>query len=312
MPKFLEKDLKTEEFTIEYILILMIRPFPGTYILWFLDQQLPRMLLSAHVPYDSMPSDEAPLLEMRGITKSFGGLQALKEVDFDVQEQEIIGLVGDNGAGKSTLIKTLVGIHEPDEGEILMHGEQIDITGPRVARDYGIATVYQDLALVNELSVAMNLYLGRPKMKKLGGLLPIVDWDQMNKNAEEILRENLNVHIDPTSKVEFLSGGERQSIAICRALVSDPDILVMDEPTSALSADAARRVLELIESLRDRGLSIILISHNLDEIFDITDRMTILSNGQHISTIETNSVTRQEVVQMMISETIPDDVEASA
>ena len=156
----------------------------------------------------------------------------------------------------------------------------------------------------------MNLHLGRPLMKRFGGVIPIVDWPGMKKNAEKILRENLNIYIDPESKVEFLSGGERQAVAICRALVTDPDVIVMDEPTSALSADAAERVMNLITSLRNKGLSIVIISHNLDEIFEITDRMTILSNGQHISNVNTSAVNREQVIQMMISETVPDSVEA--
>jgi ABC-type sugar transport system ATPase subunit len=258
-----------------------------------------------------MTTVDTPVLEMRGIEKSFGSLLALNGIDFSVNEQEIVGLVGDNGAGKSTLVKTLVGLHDPDDGEILLNDESVTVDDPKNARQKGIATVYQDLALVDELSVAMNLHLGRPLMKRVGGVIPIVDWPSMNDNAERVLRENLNIHIDPESKVEFLSGGERQAVAICRALVTDPDVLVMDEPTSALSADAAERVMELIVSLRDRGLSIVIISHNLDEIFEITDRMTILSNGEHITTVDTNTVNREQVVQMMISETVPEGVVAA-
>jgi len=259
-----------------------------------------------------MSEDETPVLEMRGISKSFGTLQALNDVDFTVNENEIVGLVGDNGAGKSTLVKTLVGLHDPDDGEIFLNGDAVDISDPKNAREHGISTVYQDLALVDELSVAMNLHLGRPLMKRLGGLIPIVNWPEMNKNAEEVLRNNLNIHIDPESKVEFLSGGERQAVAICRALVTDPSVIVMDEPTSALSADAAERVMNLIKSLRDQGMSIVIISHNLDEIFEVTDRMTILSNGQHITTVDTDTVNREQVVQMMISETVPDHVESAS
>jgi len=258
-----------------------------------------------------MSETNRPVLEMRGISKSFGTLQALNDVDFTVNENEIVGLVGDNGAGKSTLVKTLVGLHEPDEGEISLRSEPVDISDPKDARKHGISTVYQDLALVDQQTVAMNLHLGRPLMKRLGGVIPIVDWSRMNENAERLLRENLNIHIDPESKVEFLSGGERQAVAICRALVTEPDLIVMDEPTSALSADAAERVIELIKSLRDRGISIVIISHNLDEIFEVTDRMTILSNGQHISTVDTDTVNREQVVQMMISETVPEDVKAA-
>ena len=258
-----------------------------------------------------MSDDDAAVLKMRGISKSFGKVEALKEVDFSVNEHEIVGLVGDNGAGKSTLVKTLVGLHEPDSGTISLRGETVEISDPKDARRHGVATVYQDLALVDELSVAMNLHLGRPVTKKVGGVVPVVDWKQMNEDAEEVLRENLNIHIDPKSKVEFLSGGERQAIAICRALVSNPDVLVMDEPTSALSTDAADRVINLIRSLRDRGLSIVIISHNLDEIFEVTDRVTILSNGSHVSTVDTDIAGREEIVQMMISETVPNSVEPS-
>lgn len=258
-----------------------------------------------------MSTNNTPVLEMRGITKSFGSLLALNKIDFSVNKQEIVGLVGDNGAGKSTLVKTLVGLHDPDEGEILLNNESVTVDDPKNARKKGITTVYQDLALVDELSVAMNLHLGRPLMRRLGGVIPIVDWPRMNDNAERVLRENLNIHIDPESKVEFLSGGERQAVAICRALVTDPEVIVMDEPTSALSADAAERVMDLITSLRDQGLSIVIISHNLDEVFEITDRMTILSNGQHITTVDTNTVNREQVVQMMISETVPNSLEAA-
>lgn len=258
-----------------------------------------------------MSEEEPSVLEMENIGKRFGTVQALDGVDLTVNANEIVGLVGDNGAGKSTLVKTLVGLHDPDDGEIRMHGDPIDIDDPKEARQHGIATVYQDLALVDELSVAANLHLGRPLTKRVGGLIPVVDWPQMNQNAAEVLRENLNIHIDPDSKVEFLSGGERQAVAICRALITDPDVVVMDEPTSALSADAAERVIDLIRSLRDQGLSIVIISHNLDEIFEVTDRMTILSNGQHISTVDTDEVNREQVVQMMVSETVPDGVEAT-
>jgi len=258
-----------------------------------------------------MPDEEESVLEMENIGKRFGTVQALDDVNLTVDENEIVGLVGDNGAGKSTLVKTLVGLHDPDAGEVRMHGERIDIGDPKEARKHGIATVYQDLALVDELSVAANLHLGRPLTKQIGGIIPVVDWPKMNQNAAEVLRENLNIHIDPESKVEFLSGGERQAVAICRALITDPDVIVMDEPTSALSADAAERVIKLIRSLRDQGLSIVVISHNLDEIFEVTDRMTILSNGQHISTVDADEVDREQVVQMMVSETVPDGVEAT-
>lgn len=242
---------------------------------------------------------------MEGIHKRFGRLVALEDVDLDLREGEILGLLGDNGSGKSTLVKTLVGVHQADEGTVYIRGERVDISSPKDARRYGISTVYQDLALVNELSVAANMFLARNPMKRLFGYLPVVDWDRMNREAKRILRERMNLNIDPTSRVEFLSGGERQSIAIARALVTDPDILILDEPTSALSPDSANRVEDLVKTLREKeGISVIIISHNMDEVFNLTDRVTVLDNGNLVGTVETATVDRRDVVEMMVSGTL--------
>lgn len=248
-----------------------------------------------------MSSDETPLVEMRGIEKRFGRVHALDGVDLDVRDGEIMGLVGDNGAGKSTLIKTLVGIHEPDAGEILINGEPANIESPKDAQKYGIATVYQDLALVDELPVHANMFLGRVKKRRLGGIIPTIDWDGMREEAEYTLTERLNFDVPIDSKVEFLSGGERQAVAIGRALITDPDLVILDEPTSALSADAARRVIELVKTLRDEGISVLLISHSLEEIFSLTDRITVLHTGERVDTVNSADVTEDEVVEMMIS-----------
>lgn len=239
---------------------------------------------------------------MQGIRKRFGRLVALNGVDLELRESEILGLLGDNGSGKSTLVKTLVGVHQPDGGTVTIRGEEVDIDNPKKAREYGISTVYQDLALVNEQSVAANMFLARTPMKRLFGLLPVIDWERMNREAERILKERMNLDIDPTARVEFLSGGERQSIAIARALITDPDILILDEPTSALSPDSAERVEKLVETLREEeGISVIIISHNMDEVFNLTDRITVLDNGRLVDTVETEAVTRQDVVEMMVS-----------
>ena len=257
-------------------------------------------------PHDAADDVEQPLLDMRNIHKRFGRLVALNGVDLDLREGEILGLLGDNGSGKSTLVKTLVGVHEADEGTVSIRGERVNITSPKAARQYGISTVYQDLALVNELTVAANLFLARNPMKKLFGIVPVVDWSRMNEEAERILRERMNLNIDPTAKVEFLSGGERQSIAIARALVTDPDILILDEPTSALSPDSAKRVEELVQTLREEeGISVIIISHNMDEVFNLTDRITVLDNGNLVGTVDTDAVDRRDVVEMMVSGTMP-------
>ena len=240
------------------------------------------------------------LVEMRGIEKYFGRVVALNGVDLEVREGEIMGLLGDNGSGKSTLIKTLVGVHQPDAGEMYIRGSQVNISNPKEARQYGITTVYQDLALIDSLSVAANLFLARNPMKKFAGI-SVVDWETMNEQAEEIIRSRLNLEIDPTALVEFLSGGERQAVAIARSLVTDPDLVIMDEPTSALSADSARRVRELVKTLNQEGITVLLITHNMDEVLGLTDRVTILDSGDLVGTVDTDTVTKEDIVQMMVS-----------
>ena len=255
-----------------------------------------------------MSTSDAPVIETRNISKNFGNVQALKDVNLTLQEDEILGLLGDNGSGKSTLVKILVGIHQPTEGQVLVRGEEVDIGGPKEARKHGIATVYQDLALVDELSVAQNMYLGRMPRKTVLGPVSVIDYGTMNEEAERILRERLNIHIDPTTNVEFLSGGERQAVAIARALVTDPEILIMDEPTSALSADSTNRVQNLIRALREEGISILLISHDLSEIFDLTDRNTVLNNGDLVGTVAVDDVVEDDVVKMMMSGSMPQEL----
>jgi ABC-type sugar transport system ATPase subunit len=247
-----------------------------------------------------MESSATPLVEFRGVTKRFGNIEALRDVDVTLEAGEILGLLGDNGSGKSTLVKVLVGVHDPTEGEVRVRGERVDISGPKDARRHGIATVYQDLALVDELSLAENMFLGRMPKRSVGGVVSVVDYDRMRDRAERILRERLNISLDPTTKVEFLSGGERQAVAIARALVTDPDILVMDEPTSALSADSTARVQDLIRTLRDDGMTVLLISHDLTEVFDLTDRITVLDNGRLVGTVSTESAVRDDVLAMML------------
>lgn len=244
--------------------------------------------------------DERPVIEMRNISKRFGRVVALDGVDFDVRQNEIMGLVGNNGSGKSTLMKVLVGYHEPDEGEIFIRGERVSIRSPAQAREYGIATVYQDLALVDELSVAANIFLARAPKRRFAGV-PLVDWSKMNREASRILRERLNVEINSMDQpVEFLSGGERQAIAIARALATDPEIIILDEPTSNLSPNSAELVVELVKTLKEEGLSIVLINHNLNEIFEVCDRITILDNGRLVGNVDPDSVTKRQVVDMMV------------
>jgi len=250
---------------------------------------------------------EPPLIEMEGITKRFGQIEAVSDVDLTLYEGDVLGLLGDNGAGKSTLIKTLVGLHRPTEGTIRIRGEETTIHSPKDARSHGIATVYQDLALVDERTVAENMFLGRYPVKRLAGLIPIVDYKTMNQQTKKILKDRLDIDIDPTARVEFLSGGERQSIAIARALVTDPDIIIMDEPTSALSADAADRVQSLIKTLQEEGITIIIISHDFNEVFSVTNRIMVLNNGSLVGSAPSDSVTKDDVLRMMVDGTMPEE-----
>ncbi|MBV0926144.1 ATP-binding cassette domain-containing protein [Halomicroarcula limicola] len=242
-----------------------------------------------------------PRIEVEHVKKRFGTVEALSDVSLTLKDNEVLSLVGDNGAGKSTFIKTLVGIHQPDGGEIRFDGEPVTIDGPKHARKLGIGTVYQDLALVDELSVAENLFLGRMPVKKVGGLVPVVDQEYMAEEAERILSEHLNIHVDPDTPVEFLSGGERQAVAIGRALVTDPDIVLLDEPTSALSKAAVEHVEELVQRLRDSGHSVILIDHNLEEVLSMSDRVAVLFQGRIVDVVDAADVTRDDVVSMMVS-----------
>jgi len=244
---------------------------------------------------------ETLIIEMRAIDKSFGRIQALDGVDFEVRDNEVMGLVGDNGAGKSTLIKTLVGIHEPDGGEISIDGQPVTLSSPKEAQEQGIATVYQDLALVDELDVHTNVFLGRPEVNRRAGVLPIVDWPTMREEADRILRDRLNFEVPIDSKVEFLSGGERQAVAVARAIATDPDIVILDEPTAALSADAADRVIDIVESLKAEGITVIIISHSLEEVFALTDRVTVLHAGEKVATVDSAAVTEDDILEMMIS-----------
>ena len=242
-----------------------------------------------------------PQIEIENVQKRFGTVEALSEVTLDLGENEILGLVGDNGAGKSTLVKTLVGIHQPDDGEIRFDGEPVTIDGPKHARKLGIGTVYQDLALVDELTVAENLFLGRTPVKRLGGVWPVVDTERMNEQAQRILGDRLNIHVDPETPVEYLSGGERQAIAIARALVTDPEIVILDEPTSALSKAAVEHVERLVQQLKDNGHSVILVDHNLEEVQSMTDRIAVLFQGEVVDVVDTDSVSRDGLVSMMVS-----------
>jgi D-xylose transport system ATP-binding protein len=233
-----------------------------------------------------------PILELRGIGKRFGAAQALDGVDLEVHEAEVVALVGDNGAGKSTLVKTIAGIFPPDTGEMRFAGRQIHLRGPKEASALGIATVYQDLALCDNLDVVANLFLGNEEVT----MAKMLDEEAMERRAVEVLG-TLNVILSSVRvPIAALSGGQRQSVAVARAILSEAKLVLMDEPTAALGVAQTKQVLELILRLRQRGLSVIVISHNLADVFQIADRIVVLRLGQLAGNLVTKRTTKEQVV----------------
>jgi simple sugar transport system ATP-binding protein len=241
-----------------------------------------------------------PLLEAVGIQKHFGRVVALRDANFALERSEVHALVGDNGAGKSTLIKIISGVYSPDAGALELDGERVTIGNPREARELGIETVYQDLALADHLDAAANLFLGRELY--LGGLLGrigFLDKSAMRSRAEDEMRR-LKIGIQSVDQpVLGLSGGQRQAVAVARAIAWGTRIVIMDEPTAALGVRESGMVLELIREVRNQGLAIIMISHNLPEVFAVADRITVLRLGRTITTLRREETTLEEIVGMM-------------
>jgi D-xylose transport system ATP-binding protein len=240
-------------------------------------------------------SGTLPRLQLKNICKSFGGVQALKHVDFEVYDGEVVGLVGDNGAGKSTLIKTMSGAYIPDEGEILIDQQPVTIQSPQDSTRQGIETVYQDLALCDNLDVVANLWLGREAYRNLG-VVRVLDEAEMERRTIEVLR-TLDVKIPSVrSTVAGLSGGQRQCVAVAKTILRQPKVVLLDEPTAALGVAQTRQVLNLILRLKQQGQAVVVISHNLHDVFEVTDRIIVMRLGQRIRTFETRNTTREAVV----------------
>lgn len=230
-----------------------------------------------------MVAEEVPLVEMRNIKKSFGAVQALRGVDLVLYHNEVLGLVGDNGAGKSTLMKILSGAYLPDEGEIFIEGHKVHITKPEDARRLGIEMVYQDLALADNLDVAANVFLGREAVRWSVGPIKVMDLHRMEVEATHLI-DRLRIDIESVRlKVKNLSGGQRQAVAIARATAFNAKVIIMDEPTAALSVAAISKVLDLIQELKSHGCSIILISHRLEDIYHVGDRVMVLRHGRKVA-----------------------------
>ena len=246
---------------------------------------------------------DRPILELKGVSRSFGAVQALWKVDFDLRPGEVMALVGDNGAGKSTLIKGIVGIFPFDEGEVYFEGNKVNIHGPKDVADLGIEVVYQDLALADNLDVVANMFLGRETMDRPWSL----DEESMEEAAIKTL-DSLSVSTlrSVRQTVAELSGGQRQAIAVAKAVMWNSKVVILDEPTAALGVAQTHQVLELVKTLRDKGLGVVVISHNLHDIFEVSDRITVLRLGQRVKVLEAKETTQQEIVHAITAGQLTD------
>lgn len=241
-------------------------------------------------------SSSGPLLALKGFTKSFGPVEALKDVDLEVARGEVVALVGDNGAGKSTLIKAISGAQPPDVGEASWAGRPTRLATPQDATSLGIATVYQDLALAENLDVVANLFLGQEETSNVAGA-HVLDETAMEKKAVELLSSlGVTTLRSVRTEVGMLSGGQRQAVAIARSLLGEPELVMLDEPTAALGIVQTNQILRLIERLRDRGLGVIVISHNLADVFEVADRIAVLRLGRMAATYQASETSREKVV----------------
>ncbi len=241
------------------------------------------------------------LLKVVNLTKRFGGLTAVDNVSLDVNVGEVIGLLGDNGAGKSTVIKMISGVYQPDEGEIIFDDRKVSFSGPRDARNLGIETIYQDLALAENLDVSSNIFLGREiKNRYLGGLFKTLNRNKMRDESAEVL-DRLDIIIPSLAQqIRNLSGGQRQTVAIARTIYWNAKLVIMDEPTAALGVPEQRKVLKLVRTICEQGVPVILISHNMQDVFAVADRMVVMRRGKKVGELTASKTTPDEVVSLMV------------
>lgn len=241
-----------------------------------------------------------PILTATGMSKYFGGLTAVDSVDFAIYPGEVVALLGDNGAGKSTLIKCISGVYRPEHGRVTFNGEDITSHAPADIRSRGIETIYQDLALAENLDVGANVFLGKEKTRRLFGLIPVTDDNYMREEASSALDE-LDIHI-PSLKQRLvnLSGGQRQAVAIARAMYWNAKLVIMDEPTAALGVPEQRKVLALIRSLREQNIPVILISHTMHDVMAVADRMVVMRRGRIVANIQRADATEELIVKHIV------------
>lgn len=257
----------------------------------------------AETPSEQTPAAPRPVLAARGISKRFGAVQALADIDFEVHRHEVVAIVGDNGAGKSTLAKVLGGVYQADAGQLLFDGEPVSIPSPAAAHGLGIATVFQSLALCDNLDVVANVFLGREKVKGVA-----LDEPAMEELAWTILRQLTTTIVSLRAPVSTLSAGQRQSVAIARALLGEPKVVLMDEPTSSLSVAQTAEVLNMIERLRELDHGVVLISHNLVDVQSVADRIVVLRHGRNNGSFVTDQVSYEELLSAITGARVSIDV----
>ena len=247
-----------------------------------------------------MTETKIPILRCEAVTKHFGGIVAVNQVNLDIYNGEVIGLVGDNGAGKSTLVHMISGLFHPDEGQIFMNGNPALFSSPEDARDVGIETIYQDLALCNNLNAADNIFLGREKLKRKFGLFNVLDRETMQTEAKKILKE-LEIALPEIKRpIKELSGGQRQAVAISRSVYWNAKLMIMDEPTAALGVPEQRKVYELVQTLKERNVPVLVISHNMKDVFAVADRIIVMRRGCKVGDLLAKETNEEEVVSLMV------------
>jgi simple sugar transport system ATP-binding protein len=248
-------------------------------------------------------SNGTPTLRVVGLTKRFGGLTAVNDVSLEVYPGEVVGLLGDNGAGKSTLIKVVSGVFRPDGGRIALGGSEVSFDSPMDARSAGIETIYQDLALCENLDAPSNIFLGREPSRRALGVLPIVDRHRMHDEARGVL-DRLDIRIPKLDRpIRQMSGGQRQAVAIARAVYWNARLMIMDEPTAALGVPEQRKVLQLVRTLRDSSVPVIMITHNMQDVFEVADRILVMRRGRLVGERTAEGTSASEIVGLMVGAT---------